>query len=286
MGSIALPMPFAILSMCNLKHPALSPREAPSFVPRRYQQGFSLLELMVGLTIGLMVVVAAVGSLVYTQISSTVVGDGARLQQKTDIVFRNIGFHISQAGAIELIGTADPARMIFSAAFTGFNPTVTGATGGQIFAIHGLDGASNAPDTLRVSYEDDGVVLDCLGARTTTAGRVDNQFYVLNGNLMCQGASAAPPQPIADGVEDFQVTYGVQTLNGAGAPQYQFYRADQIVDWTNIQAVSICLQLVGDNKGNPQPGLVTRGCRNQIITNDGLLRRVFQRTFSLRNALL
>lgn len=241
---------------------------------------------MVGLTIGLLVVIAAVGSLVYTQISSTVVSDGAHLQQKTDIVFRNIGFHISQAGAIELQGTADPARMIFSAAFTGFDPAVTGATAGQIFAIHGLDGASNAPDTLRVSYEDDGVVLDCLGIRTTTVARVDNQFYVLNGNLMCQGASAAPPQPIADGVEDFQVTYGVQTLNGAGAPQYQFYRADQIVDWTNIQAVAICLQLVGDNKGNPQPGLVTRGCRNQTITNDGLLRRVFQRTFSLRNALL
>jgi type IV pilus assembly protein PilW len=248
------------------------------------------MELMVGLTIGLLVVLAAVGSLVYTKISSTVVGDSARLQQKADAVFRIIDFHIAQAGAIELTSnTNDAAKVVFSTAFTGFNPAATGATGNQIFAIHGLDGASNAPDTLRVSYQDNGTVHDCLGNRPNTANiniRVDSQLSVLNGNLMCQGAnSTTTAQSIADGVEDFQVSYGVQTLNAAGAPQYQFYPADLILDWTNIQAVAICLQLTGDNKGNPQPGLVIKGCRNQTITNDGLLRRVYQRTFSLRNAL-
>jgi hypothetical protein len=46
----------------------------------------------------------------------------------------------------------------------------------------------------------------------TTNIRVDNQFSVASGNLMCKGADASvAAQSIADGVEDFQVTYGVQT---------------------------------------------------------------------------
>lgn len=256
------------------------------------------MELMVGITIGLLVVIAALGSLVFTQISSTVVGDSARLQQKADMVFRNIGYHISQAGAINLTTSVTPTgtstttitgKVVFSTAFTGYNPATTAAATGQIFDVHGVNGdgtaASTASDTLRVSYEDNGVTRDCLG-NTPSNGRVDNQFSVVNGNLMCLGANAtATVQPIAEGVEDFQVTYGVQTVLG-GASQYRFFRADQILDWTNIQAVTICLQLAGDNQGNPQPGLIVTGCSGQIVPNDGLLRRVFRRTYSLRNALL
>ncbi|ABM38210.1 PilW family protein [Polaromonas naphthalenivorans] len=265
---------------------------------KRFQRGFSLMELMVGLTIGLLVVVAALGSFLYTQISSGVVGDSARLQQEADNTFRILGFQIQQAGAINLgQSTTDPDRVIFSSAFTGFDPTTTGATAGQIFSIHGLEGASNAPDTLRVSYQDgNGTTHDCLGNTLLTSNtwnnarrniRMDNQFTVdtAKKELNCAGATAAGAQPIADGVEDFQVTYGVQTVAG-GVLQYQFYTADLVPDWTNIQAVTVCLQFIGENRGNPQPGLVVTGCRGQTVTNDGLLRKVFRRTYSLRNALL
>lgn len=247
---------------------------------------------MVGLTVGLLVVVAALGSLVYTQVSSGVVSDSARLHQEADNTFRILGFQIQQAGALN-IGetTADPAKVMFSSAFTGFNPTTTGATPGQIFSLHGLEGASNAADTLRVSYQDiNGTTHDCLG-NTLAAGhasfniRVDNEFSLANGELRCRGTANVNAQPIASGVEDFQVTYGVQTVAG-GAMQYRFYTADQIIDWTNIQTVTICLQLTGEKRGNPQPGLVFTGCQGQTIANDGLLRKIFQRTYSLRNALL
>ena len=252
------------------------------------QCGFTLIELMIGITIGLMVVIAAIGSLVFTQLTSTVVGDSSRLQQKADAIFRNVGFHILQAGATELSAAAN-GRVVFSTAFTGFNPTITGATGGRIFSVHGVDGASNAPDTLRVSYEDNGRSRDCLGNRPTLATRVDNAFSVTGGDLMCQGATSAASQSIADGIEDFQVTYGVQTVVTPGTvwpTQYRFYPAGTVPDWTNVQAISICLQLTGDNQGNPQPGLVTTGCRGQTVANDGRLRKVYRQTFTLRNALL
>jgi type IV pilus assembly protein PilW len=266
---------------------------------RSVQCGMSLMELMVGITIGLMVVLAAIGSLVFTQATSSVVGDSSRLQQKADSIFRNMGFHIAQAGAILVApSSTDPSRIVFSTDYTGFDTATTGATAGQIFSIHGVNGASNGPDTLRVSYQDNMLssdtaadktkygVRDCLGNRPTTNAHVDNQFSVSGTDLMCLGAkSTATAQSIADGVEDFQVTYGVQTIV-ANALQYRFYRADEIVDWSNIQAVNVCLQLTGENLGNPQPGLAMTGCRGQVIASDGLLRRVFSRTFSVRNALL
>ena len=262
----------------------------------KFQRGISLMELMVGLTIGLMVVVAALGSLVFTQISSKTVGDSARLQQKADNTFRILGFHVQQAGAINLVSNAtEPSKVAFSNVFTGYNPTTTGATAGQIFSVHGLHDGTTVlgTDTLRISYQDNGAVRDCLGNQPPAAQigiRVDNQFSLdsTTNELKCLGANAATgAQPVVDGVEDFQVSYGVQTFLANGTPQFQFYRADQITDWTNVEAVVICLQLVGDNKGNPQPAsFVVTGCRGQTVTNDGLLRRVFRRSYGLRNALL
>ncbi|OIQ91108.1 hypothetical protein GALL_270120 [mine drainage metagenome] len=247
--------------MCNRNSPVLA------------QRGFSLIELMVGLTIGLLVVLAAIGSLVFTQATSTVVDDGARLQQKADMVFRNLGYHVSQAGAIELLAvSADPAMVAFSTTYNGFNNTS--------FSIHGLA----SPITLQVSYQANANSHDCLG-NSPSGANVDNAFYVTGTDLMCLGASNAPAQSIADGVEDFQVLYGVQTLV-AGVQKYQFYDASTVLDWSNIQAVQVCLQLVGDSKGLPQPAsLVMKGCQNQTLTNDGYLHRVYKRTFSIRNAL-
>jgi type IV pilus assembly protein PilW len=50
--------------------------------------------------------------------------------------------------------------------------------------------------------------------------------------------------------------------------------------------VSICLQLAGDTQGNPRVDAAFKGCRDQNIANDGKIRRLFRRTFSIRNALL
>lgn len=268
---------------------------------QREQGGFSLVELMVGLTIGLLVVLAAIGSLVFTQVTSAVVDDGSRLQQKADAVFRNIGYHIAQAGSFELVGVPAVAssspelpRVVFSSSYTGFNTSPTGS----VYHIHGLEGAT---DTLGVSYQkapDPTAPTDttktrshdCLGNKPSGAmANVDSKFYVntTTKDLMCLGAGNTTAQSIADGIEDFQVWYGVRATNNPATAQYRYFDAGSVTDWTRIQSVRICLHTVGDNKGNPQSGLSFTGCQSDTITpTDGLLHRVYWRTFSLRNALL
>lgn len=276
---------------------------------RNRQFGASLMELMVGITIGLLVVLAAIGSLVYTRVSSTTMVDATRLQQKADAAFRLINFQTLQAGAVELKPTVDPATVIFSMDYAGFDPIVTGLP--STVSVHGLEGnGTTTQDILRMSYEDNGLVRDCLGQTSATTARVDNVFTYVpipagGGNITCLGAAVgAQAQPILDGVEDFQVMYGIRTVN-AGVVGFQFFNATQvdglgvIADdetvlsgavnpWTRVNTINICLQLRGDTQGNPQPDMAAIvGCAPPAtVANDGRLRRVFNRTFSIRNALL
>lgn len=261
---------------------------------RRTQIGATLIELMIGVVIGLLVIIAAIGSLSFTKITAVTVSESTQLQQKADAIFRNMGFHIAQAGSIEITPSlGDTAMVKFSSSYLGYKPTTTGATATGtakiIYNIHGVNGTGTAtsttPDTLRVSYQNNGSSRDCLGNSPTGTG-VDNEFSVSNQELMCLGATNAASQSIASGVEDFQILYGINT-----GTQFRYYQANEMLgpdftpNWNQVQSVSICLQLIGDSQGNPQPGVTFTGCRNQSIASDGRLREIYRRTFSLRNAI-
>jgi type IV pilus assembly protein PilW len=271
--------------------------------PATHQRGASLVELMVGITIGLLVVLAAMGSLLYTYASSSTMGDATRLQQKADTAFRIINFQVLQAGAIELVPTVDPSTVVFSTGYTGIDPSTT-ALANKVISVHGENEAGRNKDILRVSYQDNvgstttsssegtGTVHDCLGNRPTLSTRVDNEFTfnAASGELRCTGSKAGVgAMSIADGVEDFQVTYGVRTYDAAGAEQYRLYDANAVPDWSKVQSITVCLQLRGDKKGNPRPDLTDAkaipACGSEIDSNDGYIRRVYRRTFSMRNAL-
>lgn len=270
-------------------------------VRRHAHCGFTLMELMVGIAVGLLVVVAAIGSLIYTRIAATVVSDTTQLQQRADAILRNLGSQIAQAGAIELnFNPAEPDKLGFSTAFEGFNPAVTGAAPGVVLFLHGVDGGPNGPDTLRVSFEDNGSARDCLGNRPSgtpdqqtasgpTFARIDSQYAVQGGQLVCKGAGNTGAQSLGDSVEDFQLLYAVRLPNTVQA-RLQYFNASQISaspaitpNWTQVLAVRVCLQMVGDGLNHPGPTIV--GCRGQIVPADGRLRRVFERSFTATNAL-
>lgn len=243
---------------------------------QRRQAGFTLVELMVGLTIGLLVAIAAMGSLIFTQISSKSVGDSTRMQQDAATIFRIAGFHLREAGAVRIIAaTPGTENVVFTASFNGF-----GTTG---FAITGTEGAAGAPDVLNISHDiaPELDARDCLGnAPAAGAVRIDNSFAVNNqAELTCTGTSAlVGAQPIALGVEDFQVTYGVRTGGSV-----QFFSANGILSWDSVESVRICLQMSGETAGNPNPTVAIVGCNGAAAAADGRIRRVFRNTFNLRN---
>lgn len=288
----------------TMKVPAMPGPGSPALIHcARSQRGLSLIELLIGITIGLLVVIAALGSLAFTQVTSTTVGDSARLQQKANSAFRAMGFQLRQAGAVEVV-TAGGA-VAFSNQFNGWSGTGV--------AITGLDGSGSSPDTIRMSYEDGSNSRDCLGnLPTSTAGiRVDNEFYVDAGRLMCKGADGTI-QALVDGVEDLQATYGVQTTTALAIPavlaasgaasspasaavtSYRSYSAASAPFGPPIPvgilpppgwSITVCLQLRGDVRGELPAGTSVAGCSG-TVAGDGYLRRVYRNTFSMRGTLL
>lgn len=252
----------------TLQHAAPPPAGAS-----RRQRGLSLIELLVGLTIGLLVAIAAVGSLFYTKVSSTVVGDSSRLQQDASTAFRIIGMQIRQAGA-RPIENASAGNSLVQ-----FNQSYGGLNTATLVILGGTNGASNAADTLVISYSADATVdaRDCLG-QIPAGATVINTFTVASSELRCLGSAAsATTQAVIAGVEDLQVWFGERTVDNV-----RYQTADNVTDWNAVETVQVCLRLVGEAVGNPT--VATPGClANQTITADGRLRRVFRQVFDLRN---
>lgn len=305
-------VPLSLRLCTSLRRKPISPI-LPIVAPtmKRYlhtQRGLSLMELLIGITIGLLVVVAALGSLSFTQVTSTTVGDSARLQQKANNAFRVMGLQLRQTGGIELTQDSGTGLVVYdrfngTTGFNGWNGT------GPDIAITGVEGGGG-PDTVRLSYQDNGVSRDCLGnlATTTPLIRVDNEFYVNSGRLMCKGANGAI-QALIDGVEDFQVTYGqkVVTLDAAPAKlapassaasatsagleqsDYRLFTAATASIFTPVpksvvQTVTICLQLRSDLATDVRSESI-QGCSG-TVASDGFIRRVYRNTYTLRGLML
>jgi type IV pilus assembly protein PilW len=264
--------------------------------PLNRQAGLSLIELMVGLTIGLLVVLAATGSLLVTRQGTTTVSDSYRLTTAGNNAMRLIASSIRQAGAIELVQTAPGEKVIFA-------PLVQrGATLAGDQLVFGTEGGAGT-DTLTVSYEhrNANVTRDCLGNDPgVVPERIDNLFSVNNVELRCVGNLGLAGTVIGGGaqalvgddtnangevaVEDFQVWYWVQ--NPADPTQSQRVTAAAIAagNWGNVQTVEVCLQLRGINANYPAVGTY-RNCRDTDVANNGRLRQVFRGMYKLRNRM-
>jgi len=268
------------------------------------QHGVSLIELMIGITIGLLVVVAALGTLSFTQVSSTTVNDSVRLQQKATSAFRAMGFQARQAGGIEIVAHPSALGVTFSESWTG--------VGGTMAAVGGIDGGAGVPDTLQLSYQDNGITRDCLGnLPVATAGdRVDTTFSVVGGRLQCTDSNGVT-QVLIDGVEDFQVSYGAKYFQTASRPaivgpigtasQARQAASAQFQEFSTAAAalalaplslngiplglsVTICLQLRGDIQTDAPP-VAMQGCSG-MAPGDGFVRRVYRNTIGMRATLL
>jgi len=194
------------------------------------QRGFTLVELLVSITIGM----ALVGALVVTYL-------GNAQSNRSVIALTQLGED----------GQASLALMVQQLRQTDYNPRVgfppvqrdlqvdgfalVGCDSG-VQSVSGATGtlkcnSSSGPAAFSVAYIGDGFntvptgdspprATDCAGAGVTPLGDasgsytvVQNRFYVRNGSLMCAGnggiAPYSTPQPFVENVEDLRISFGV-----------------------------------------------------------------------------
>lgn len=224
----------------------------------RYEQGRTLVELMISMTIGLIIMLAVSTLYVTNTQTYRVTDDKALLEEDGRLALATIAFNLRMAGYGQLTD-ASPLRNAGGGVtnFTNAGQALQGCTGGFTAPLAipmTCTGSAANPDSFLVRYVIDsdnanqsaGLPTDCLG-QTVAGGIVENRFYVqLNPTtnrreLFCAGNGgtvngaanfAFPGQPIADNVVDMKVTYGYdqddnQSVDG-------FYTAASLASGTSV----------------------------------------------------
>ena len=276
--------------------PAYPAREKP---PKslKTQLGLTLIELMVGLAIGLLVVAVATAALMGTRSVTGTVSDISGIQQQAAYVMRTFGTQLRQAGSLYLdLGLdADGTGDIDSATTFQLRSSTEQAI------TENEDGAVTVRFTgyEEPTFADNGpIARNCLGAPgDIPAGTTETieSIFTLKGDdyeLHC-GGNSATAQPIASKVAQFQVRYLVQGPEKAN-PTTLYANAADVNNWDQVQGVEVCLVLFGTERidmPTDDPDLTSyTDCTNTkvdmtTLTGDRTNRMhyVFRNVFQLRS---
>ena len=223
------------------------------------QRGFSLVEMMIGITLGSVLLLALAYYYVGSRQLNRTHDDVSRMQE-------------SGRNALEILGRA--IRQ------TGYRANLGAFTGA-------LAGTNGSPDTITVQYNAQAVVgeANCAGVIVAAGGLMTHAFTVNAGTrtLLCNG------NVVANNIEDMQITYGIDTppqngviaLYTATPTAAQFGQVFAVPG--EVAAVRINLLVRGPTR-NAATGNQTylfNGAPGP--TGDGFLRQVYTVTFTVRN---
>lgn len=241
--------------------------------PKKWRQrGVSLIELMVGITIGLIIVAVTGAALMVSRGLSGSTSDANLIQQQAGLVFRTIGVQLRQAGSLFLninpknnintdidfyaLPVAFEARAVSSVPARSFDPLIDSIGGTDqalnlgyrrylepIFTVN-----STVPLMQSLSH-------DCLGGPQEIPAnnnfmRLDSRFALNGTDLVCT-STAGNTQPIASNVANFRIRYLLQNNALSGAPSIQYANATVAsAAWSKVIGAEVCMVLFGNENMN------------------------------------
>lgn len=268
----------------------------------KFQAGLTLIELMIGLAVGLLVVAVATVSLLGSRSVTGAVSDISGIQQQAAYVMRTFGTQLRQAGSLYLdLGLdADGKGEITSAtAFQlrgnneqAINEDAEETPTKYIVQYTGYEERTFInPAPIIISRNCRGVSGNIPPGATTTP--IESIFTLDGTNLRCEG-NGANAQPIAQNVATFQVRYLLQSNSAANPtmPTMQYTDAAGVGrNWNRVQGVEVCLVLFGTERIDvPAGGASYTGCDGNAVDITALtgnrtnrMHYVFRNVFQLRS---
>jgi len=237
------------------------PYPAPLFNGRRIaQHGFTLMELLVGVIIGLLAVAVALGAMMGTRSVSGSTGDISQMQQQAAYAFRVIARQIRQGGSLHLDSGRVPGG-------DGYYEFQLHAKEGDFDMRRALDGADNPGVgqyklVLRSREYDvpsgsSVQIRDCLGENARN-NMLESSFVLDLGinpatghpkyELKCRSSSRGSPQPLIQNVADFQVRYILEQKDARGQSFLRYVNFSSIPDIQDVTGIEICLVLFGNER--------------------------------------
>lgn len=257
------------------------------------QQGFTLVEIMVALTIGLLMMAGILQITLANKESSRLQRNMGFVQENIRSAMEFLARDVRQAGhyiddnpdrAILPDTPLTPTNNadIAPAPFINVSAVASTDTTAPITADGG--GANN--DQITLTHES---TTDCVGANvppTVVDGNsyAVNHYFIANQRLMCRGIGAA--QPLVDNVESLQILYGENT-DGDSRSANRYVRADQVGNMKDIVSVRIAMRFVSRQgvrqAANTDQYALLDATPFSPLATDRLLRREMTTTISLRN---
>ena len=238
------------------------------------QQGFTLVEIMLAITLSLILMAGVVQVYLSSKTSFNVQNQLSKLQQNQRISVDFLQRDIRQAGFTPL---GDPAISVNS----------------RISVVNDENGAEEGnADSITIRYTSN---TDCLGAALPAGTTVAvNKYTVdqLTQQLMCEGnGNINNPQPIADGVSDMQILLGenvTQTENSTYAAQMRspdrYVNIDSLPNMNRVVAVRIALLVRSEESVRSQTVAQQYTLLDSVTnTNDRIKRQVVTTTIPIRN---
>lgn len=261
---------------------------------KRHLVGFTIVEIMVSLTIGLVITWAVASLFSATHLTFKTQDNSARSLESGRAAINMLAQHIRQAGFFEM--TSNSKVGSFSAFLTLEQPSLLSVNGIQGCEAkkfnYGASGwpcvaagdASDVSDSIVIAYQvqpttnasntqvtnlllpvagNPSVGRDCLGGDPTSAPVANlkgivaiNYFYIdkAKSRLMCRGNSSTTALSIADGVEDLQIQYGVNPDTQLSTSTVSYVAASAVTNWSQVVSVRLCVQTLSKLSANSKTG--------------------------------
>lgn len=266
----------------------------------RPRTGFSLIELLIAMTIGLLVAAAAAASFLASRQAQRTADANARVQESLRIAELIMTASIRQAGYLpDPLAQADPRAV--------FVPPRRAVSGGtkSVPPFAGIANALPGSDYLAISFagHDDRSTRTCLGDVVNSSQRALLVFFVSaqagddTPSLSCAteiaaiGSTAAVTmtrnEPLQAGIANLSVRYGIDTDGDLQPDRYVSANEVSTLDageanaadnWLHVASLEISLALRSE--------AVERGHADGLRVSGGRLTRTLRTTIALRNRLL
>ncbi|MFA7552720.1 MAG: PilW family protein [Spongiibacteraceae bacterium] len=259
------------------------------------QQGLSLIELMIAITLGIVLMGAALQFMLSTRQTYDLNDDISRIQENGRMALDIIVKDLQMAGYRHPLNVLNGGKPSFFLDCVNAEGATTPCA---------ADGGTNTSDTLSIQFDpppDNGTIeTDCTGASVPTSDIIANIYTVrvVDGisSLYCQSYNASTNTdisaavPLVDGIDNMQVLYRVTTKIG-NSERYRFVAYDQLDadDLPNITAARVGL-LVSNGFATGSADSQAREYRvldsgTIQYTDDRQPRRIYSTTVQFNNRM-
>jgi len=193
----------------------------------RSQSGQGLVQCMVGMSLSLLVVMAAFSAFAWMQRSQLMLQTQADTQMRMYTAAQLFREHVQRAGAAEV--TAESEGMA---------------------VLNRLPVILTGSDTsLQLNHWRSLTPADCLGHEASTLPSLQDDFRRNSQReLTCKDAARnnSSSQTLAENIDDLRLRYAEAIGPSGSATELQFMqwrKASQVTDWQQVRAVGLCLQI-------------------------------------------